>query len=174
MANLITSLRIICSFLILTSAPFSNSFFVFYLICGLTDMIDGYVARKTKSVSAVGTLLDSVADFCFLVCVAIKVIPIIIIPRWLLILIGVIFLIRIITYIIGFIRFRKLASLHTVLNKLTGLALFISLIFYPVFGINAIGIIVGSIALLSAIEEQIIVIQNQSLEKDIRSIFSIK
>lgn len=174
MANLITSLRIICSFLILAVAPFSNSFFVFYLICGLTDMIDGYVARKTKSVSEAGALLDSVADFCFLACVAVKVIPVIIIPRWLLILIGAIFLIRVITYIIGFIRFRKLASLHTVLNKLTGLALFISPIFYPVSGINAIGIIVGSIALLSAIEEQIIVIQNQSLEKDIRSIFSIK
>ena len=42
---------------------FSHQFYFLYLLCGFTDMIDGTIARKTKSVTTFGSGLDSVADF---------------------------------------------------------------------------------------------------------------
>ena len=52
MANLITGTRILCSIALLFCQPLSPSFVVLYLVSGLTDMVDGAVARKTGTVSA--------------------------------------------------------------------------------------------------------------------------
>ena len=57
MANLITGTRILCSNALLFCPAFSPSFVVLYLVAGLTDMVDGAVARKT------GTLVCTVATF---------------------------------------------------------------------------------------------------------------
>ena len=67
MANYITLLRIflIIPVLILAS-PESSSFnwmaLALFVIAGITDHLDGYVARKTGSTSNLGALLDLVAD----------------------------------------------------------------------------------------------------------------
>ena len=44
---------------------FSPGFYVVYLLCGLSDMADGTIARKTNSVSKPGSQLDSIADLIF-------------------------------------------------------------------------------------------------------------
>ena len=49
MANIVTSCRIICSILLLFSPAFSAWFYSMYLLCGLTDMVDGTIARKTNT-----------------------------------------------------------------------------------------------------------------------------
>lgn len=66
MANFITSLRIICSITLLFCPALSQVFYVLYIIAGVTDMIDGTVARKTNTVSEFGSRLDTVADFILL------------------------------------------------------------------------------------------------------------
>ena len=43
-------------------------------------MLDGYLARKLCAESKTGAMLDSVADICFVVCYAIRLIPIVQIP----------------------------------------------------------------------------------------------
>ena len=65
LANIITGSRILCSIWMLFPPVFSRQFYILYLLCGFTDMIDGTVARKTNSVTAFGSRLDSVADFVF-------------------------------------------------------------------------------------------------------------
>ena len=68
-ANIITTLRIIASVVLLFFSFPSCEFYIIYLFCGLTDMIDGTIARKLHAVSSFGSKLDSVADFVFmLVC----------------------------------------------------------------------------------------------------------
>ena len=47
-ANLITGTRILCSIALLFCPAFSPLFFALYIIAGLTDMIDGTVARKDR------------------------------------------------------------------------------------------------------------------------------
>ena len=67
MANYLTISRILLLFpvLILTSPePNPNNWIalVLFVIAGITDHLDGYVARKTGSTSSLGALLDLVAD----------------------------------------------------------------------------------------------------------------
>ncbi|MBR5468796.1 MAG: CDP-alcohol phosphatidyltransferase family protein, partial [Firmicutes bacterium] len=74
-ANIITSVRILCSICLLFCTTFSVGFYAFYLLGGISDMTDGFVARKTNSVSSFGSKLDSVADFVFIISVCIKLFP---------------------------------------------------------------------------------------------------
>ena len=46
MANIITVVRIICSIGLLFIPVFSPAFYVLYLIAGVSDMVDGTIARK--------------------------------------------------------------------------------------------------------------------------------
>ena len=63
MANIITSIRILCSIALLFCQSLSPTFYLLYVVAGFTDMIDGTVARKTNTVSEIGSKLDTVADF---------------------------------------------------------------------------------------------------------------
>lgn len=124
-ANIITGCRIIFS-LLLVFIPLSSAwFYVFYLFCGLTDMIDGTIARKTGSVSKFGTRLDTVADFVFMFICTIKILPLIHMPVWLWVWITILALSKIFNIALVFVQKRKLISIHSTLNKITGFTLFI-------------------------------------------------
>ena len=67
MANYITISRILLIFPVLLLAspePNPNNWIalVLFVIAGITDHLDGYIARKTGSTSTFGALLDLVAD----------------------------------------------------------------------------------------------------------------
>ena len=53
------------SVLLVFLPTFSPGFYILYLLCGFTDMIDGTVARKTNSASRFGEKLDTAADIVF-------------------------------------------------------------------------------------------------------------
>ena len=124
-ANIITSLRIIGSIALLFFSVFSFSFCTIYLFCGFSDMIDGTIARKTNTVSELGSKLDTAADFVFVAVCLIKLLPLVNIPVWLWIWIAVIAIIKAANIAWGFVLRKKLVALHTALNKFTGLLLFL-------------------------------------------------
>ena len=124
-ANIVTSIRIIGSAYLLFSSVFSSLFYCIYLLCGVTDMIDGTIARKTNSVTSFGSYLDSVADFIFLIAASIKILPVIYIPGWLWLVILIIFIMKITAVILRYIFAQQLMIEHTLMNKLTGLLLFL-------------------------------------------------
>ena len=88
-------------------------------------MIDGTVARKTGAVSNFGAKLDTVSDFVFMAVCVVKLLPKINISVWLWIWIAIIAIVKVINIVMGFIRRNKLVALHTFLNKITGLLLFL-------------------------------------------------
>ena len=88
-------------------------------------MIDGTVARKTGAVSNFGAKLDTVSDFVFMAVCVVKLLPKINISVWLWIWIAIIAIVKVINIVMGFIRRKKLVALHTFLNKITGLLLFL-------------------------------------------------
>lgn len=153
MANIITGCRIVCSLFLLFVPAFSPAFFVLYLVAGFTDMIDGAVARMTNSVSEFGSRLDTAADTVFVVICMIKLLPVLEIPLWLCIWIGVIATIKVINIISGFIIQKKYAAKHTVLNKVTGAALFILPLTLFMIDLKYSGSFVCAIALFAAVEE---------------------
>ena len=124
-ANIITGSRIVLSLPLLFIPLSSAWFYALYLLCGFTDMIDGTVARKTKSASEFGARLDTVSDFVFMTVALIKFVPYLHIRVWLWIWIGVIAMMKLGNAVSGFVRTKKLISPHTVLNKVMGLLLFL-------------------------------------------------
>lgn len=153
MANILTLSRIGLALLLLFSPALYLPFLGLYAIVGLMDMLDGYVARKTGTASEVGEKTDTVVDFVFTAVCLIKLLPIIDLPAFLLIWTGIIALIKLINIISGFVVQKKLVVLHTVLNKLSGLLLFLLPLTLPLLDVTYSGSAVCAIATLAAIQE---------------------
>ena len=125
MANAITFFRIAVSIILLFCPVFSPAFYMFYIAAGLSDMLDGFVARKTGTVSKSGERLDTIADFVFVVVCLIKLLPVLSIPAWLYGWIGIIALIKAVNIVSGFAVQKKFVAVHSVMNKAAGALLFV-------------------------------------------------
>ena len=153
LANVVTSIRILCSICMLCVSVFSPLFYITYLLCGFTDMIDGSIARKTNSVTPFGSRLDSIADLIFLTAASIKILPAIYIPNWLWISILIVFIIKITAVIWRYVLVQQFELEHTLLNKLTGCLLFLLPLSLPFVEIKYSAGIVCTVAFLSAMQE---------------------
>lgn len=89
--NLLTLFRIFLVPLLVAALVQQNlSVFValaVFLAAALTDLLDGYLARRWKQVTTVGTLLDPVADKLLISAALISLVEIRLLPGWLVILI---------------------------------------------------------------------------------------
>ena len=151
--NFLSASRIaLCLPLLLVDAM-TLPFWVLYLIAGLTDMLDGFLARRWGVESKFGARLDSLADFVFVLAVGYKLFPWLKLPVTLWMMIGLIALVKASNAFSVYLVKQRIEFLHTKANKLTGLLLFIGLMtigqsyFIPV----AWG--VACIALFAAIQE---------------------
>ena len=153
MANFITMLRIIFSPFLLFLTPLSPSYYALYLALGLSDILDGIIARKTHTVSKLGSMLDSIGDILFSAIAFITIWPFLTLTVSSIILIVVIFIVRVTNIIVGIYREKKLIMLHTKANKLTGILLFL----FPLtlsFVSSSLSIpLISLIALYGALEE---------------------
>ena len=152
-ANIITGSRIVLSLPLLLIPLTSAWFCVIYLLCGLSDMIDGTVARKTKSASEFGARLDTVSDFVFMTVALIRFVPYLHIPVWLWIWIGIIAMIKLGNVVWGFIYTKKLISPHTILNKVAGLFLFLLPVTISFVDLTYTLPIVCTVAMVAAMHE---------------------
>ena len=153
MANYITVIRIICSIALLFCPVFSPAFYALYVASGVSDMIDGEVARKTGTVSEFGSKLDTAADFVFVVVCLIKVVPAIQAPTWLIVWIIVIAAIKVINLISGYVMRKGIVVLHTEMNKVTGMLLFVLPITLTCIDLKYSGAFVSAAATFAAIQE---------------------
>ena len=153
-ANIITSCRILFSMGILCFPAFSPEFYTMYFLCGFSDMIDGTIARKTNAVSEFGSKLDTVADFVFVVVCSIKLLPLVHIPTWLWIWIGVIAVIKTANIAWGFVHMKRFLPVHTVLNKITGFALFLLPLTLTFIEPTYTVLVVCCLATIAAIQER--------------------
>ena len=153
MANVVTGCRILCSIFLLFVPAFSSTFYILYLVAGFTDMIDGPIARKTNTANEFGSRLDTIADIVFVAACMIKLLPVLTIPTWLCVWIGVIAIIKVFNIISGYIVQKKLVAKHTIMNKVTGAVLFILPLTLSVVDLKYSGGFICTIAILAAIQE---------------------
>ena len=153
MANILTGFRVLISIALLFCPVFSPVFYVLYLIAGLSDMIDGTIARRTNTVSGFGDRFDTVADFVFVVVCLIKLLPMISMPIWLCVWIVMIALIKIVNIISGYIVRMKLAAVHSVMNRVTGILLFILPLTFSIIPLKYSAITVCLVATFAAVQE---------------------
>lgn len=124
MANVITGIRIICAVALIFCPIFSTCFYVLYIVCGISDVLDGTVARKLGKETKFGAQFDTAADIVFAAVVLIKVIQVIYIPVWVIIWIACIAAIKCINMACGFLMYKRFVSEHTVMNRICGILLF--------------------------------------------------
>jgi len=149
--NVISALRIAGSVGLLFCNVTGWPFWTLYALCGISDMVDGWLARKLHAETKTGAILDSVADLSFVACCAIRLLPILSIPSWLWIWAGVIVIIKIVNQISALAVFKRFCFPHTVANKLTGFLLFLAVptIFWTMIPIA----VVAAVATFAAIQE---------------------
>ena len=124
--NCITALRIVGTAALIFTKPMSIWFYIVYCLTGITDVLDGFIARKFKLTSEFGAKLDSIADLLFYTVMGIMIMPVLLETLPLSLWCGVITVIalRLASYITAAIKFKRFASTHSILNKLTGAAVF--------------------------------------------------
>jgi len=150
-ANIITAFRIIFSIVMIFLPVFSLDFYIIYFLCGFSDMIDGAVARKTKSDSKFGEKFDSIADLVFVTAATIKILPTLDLPVWLWLWIILITIIKICNITISSVRMKGFTSPHTPMNKITGILLFILPFTLSFIDIKYSSIVVSVIATFSVL-----------------------
>ena len=132
---------------------YSACFYGLYIFCGLTDMVDGTIARKTGAASSFGAKLDTVADFLFVIASFVKLVPVIRIPVWIWIWAAVIAMGKLVTLVWGFTQMKQMPSLHTIANKATGLCLFLLPLTMSFVDLRYTAPVVCVIATIAAIRE---------------------
>ena len=153
MANFITIIRILCSLALLFFMPLSLPFYVLYTAAGLSDIFDGRIARKTNTATEFGAKLDTFADIVFAAVVLLKLLPILKLPLWMIVWVGVIALIKLVNIAIGFVRHHTLTAVHSVINKVAGVLVFILPFTIPIINIRYTAPVVCLVATIAAIME---------------------
>ena len=151
-------------------------FWVLYVIAGMTDMLDGFLARRWGVESRFGARLDSMADFVFVLTVGYKLFPWLKLPAALWMMIGLIAVVKIVNAVSSYIvrhkiecleqrespnlfgwpsreRQRHSQFLHTKANKLTGFLLFVGVMAIRQSYFIPVAWMISCIALIAAIQE---------------------
>ena len=124
MANIITSIRIVCALAMTVCPTFSKRFYLFYILGGLSDVFDGIAARHWGKETKLGAKLDTIADIVFFAVVWAKTLREVHLPLWLMLWIVCIAVIKCVNILIGVILYKRFLAEHTVMNKLCGFLLF--------------------------------------------------
>jgi len=169
---MITSIRILATVILLFLNPFSAGFYFTYTISGITDVADGYVARKTKQVSEFGAKLDSIADIIFYSVMVFKLFPVLwkSIPRVIWIVAFTVAAIRVISYIIAAIKYKRFASLHTYMNKITGFLFFLIPYTLNSAVFVAFSVLLCCVATFATLEELVIHIKSKEYNSNTKTI----
>ena len=155
--------------------PLSVAFFVTYLLCAFTDVLDGYLARRLGAESKTGATLDTFADLAFLIAVFITIFRCFEIPVWLCTWIAIIAMTRFLAWPISMMRYSGLI-VHTNSDKAVGVLLFLLLPAITLTGIDIVpsAVITCIAASLSSLENMAIVLSPKIADQDTRSYFSLK
>ncbi len=125
--NVLTTLRLLSAVCLFFVEPLSDAFFIIYTFAGVSDVLDGLIARSAGCTSSLGARLDSMADLCFYAVMLWRILPIVwpIVDMWKWHFVGVIIFVRIISYSIVALKYKRFSAMHTYLNKVTGLVVFL-------------------------------------------------
>jgi len=169
--NVLTSLRILCATLLLAVPVYSVRFYLLYLICGVTDFLDGRLARRFHVASKAGASLDNIADYTLLMSTVIKVLPTLLLDVWALV--GGICMLtaRMSSSVIAWIKYKRIVVLHTFANKLLGGAVYAIPLLAGLGNHTLLISIISGFMCFSVPEEIYLLLASKQLEPDVRGVF---
>jgi CDP-diacylglycerol--glycerol-3-phosphate 3-phosphatidyltransferase len=151
--NAITAVRILCSAAILFCNALSPMFFALYVTAGVSDIADGWIARRTNTASEFGSKFDTAADMAFVIVCLIKLVPAVNIPVWLIVWTGAIACIKIFNIVSVYAEKRQFVAVHSAMNKAAGALLFALPLTLPLIDIKYSATTICIAATLAAIDE---------------------
>ena len=166
--------RVVGAVLLLFTTPLSLLFLAVYGYCCITDVLDGFLARRSRSENRQGQILDSTADIVLTVCLLACLIPFLPWEGWMITWIAIIAVIRIISLGIGSMRFGQIALLHTYGNKLSAFLRYLAPFLLAFVDLTPMMVVLCTITTLTSLEDLCINLKSGSLDSNIRSILSIK
>jgi len=170
--NLLTVLRMALAISLLFLPLLSGWFLLVYLLAGVSDILDGFLARRWGATSRFGAKLDSAADFLLCGVLLFLFLPAFHWPLWSLLWVGAIALLRLITLATCYLKFHHLAFLHTYANKATGFLLLCFPFLLRFLGLETTAILLCAVASVSAAEELLILLTSPTLRLNQPTIFS--
>ena len=170
--NFISFMRIILSLILIFVKPLSLVFYLIYIVCGFSDIMDGYISRKKGMTSNLGAKLDSFADMVMIFVLLFVLYPIVNPEIKIIIWIILIAIIRLLSMFVALMKYKTFASIHTYGNKITGLLLFIFPISLSFLNATVLMYIICVVASITAIEELIIQLTSSELQLNKISIFT--
>ena len=166
--------RVVGAVLLLFTTPLSLLFLAVYGYCCITDVLDGFLARRSRSENRQGQILDSTADIVLTVCLLACLIPFLPWEGWMITWIAIIAVIRIISLGIGSMRFGQIALLHTYGNKISAFLRYLAPFLLAFVDLASMMVLLCTITTLTSLEDLCINLKSGSLDSNIRSILSIK
>ena len=170
--NILSYARIAGTIWLILMKPLTPLFLTIYTITGVTDVLDGAIARKYGTTSEKGAKLDSIADLLFYTLILIRIFPVmwVTLPKKIWIMVGAILLVRFVSYGTAARKYHRFASLHTYLNKVTGLMVF--LVPYAIISPAAVPFCWGVcvVAMIGSIEELILHLTSEEYDPSRKSL----
>ena len=165
--------RVVGAVLLLFTTPLSLLFLAVYGYCCITDVLDGFLARRSRSENRQGQILDSTADIVLTVCLLACLIPFLPWEGWMITWIAIIAVIRIISLGIGSMRFGQIALLHTYGNKISAFLRYLAPFLLAFVDLTPMMIVLCTITTLTSLEDLYINLKSDSLDSNVRSFLSI-
>ncbi len=169
--DLLSFSRLFLAFVLLLTEPLSPIFLSIFFVCGFTDMLDGLAARKFDAYSEHGHIIDSISDIVLAVVLLYCLIPVVNWEGWMAIWIAVIAAVRIVAFVIGSVRYGRPAFVHTYLNKVAGVMLFLTPFLLVIIGAPITVAVVCSVISVSSVEYLYINITSDHYDPDLATAF---
>ena len=142
------------------------------IMAGLTDMLDGFLARRWGAATEYGSRLDSAADMVLVVCAAFWVIlvePSVFFDNKLLVLSWM--LMGTASLVVGLVKFRRIPDLHLYMTKASSAAGYVFIIFMFVVGYSAaLFYIASALLIISTLESLLLQLLTHKPDERVRSI----
>ena len=163
--NLLSALRILLSPVLIATADRPPLLAALMLLAGATDAVDGIIARRFDCQTRLGARLDSVADWTFFLalgwvfCTRYESVV-----RSCLTELVVVLALRLAAIVVGWLRFRRLLSVHTLGNKISAVIAFVLLVRIVWCGpVSATALRIALLfAALTALEELLIIVRSRT------------
>ena len=175
--NLLSALRLLLVAVLWVPAFFNLPAYVGagLLVAGMTDVLDGFIARRWGSMTEYGSRLDSIADTSVVISVIFWILllrpeifldHLVIVPLWIAI--------EALSMIVGWIKFRRIANLHLYSAKAAGVAGYVFVVLAFIFGYNEVLFYIAFIVLtISSVEALVLQLFCSSVDEHMKSIIYV-
>lgn len=173
--NMLSLARIALAIVLLFIDPYSGWFLLAYLTCGLTDVLDGYLARKLGATSAAGALMDAIGDLLMYGVILYLFLTVFTIPAWLVVWVVNLAAFRLLGWFISWVRLGRLVT-HTYLDRFTGILLFalLPVLLFFDLTLETPALIVCTIATVATMEVLVLAFLSRKKDDPVYSVLHLR